>query len=284
MGYSRGEFRPRARHDACRDGSIGPEFVLGYTAATLGGGEATTMIFDPIYIFVVLLPTLAITGWAAWRVRATYAKWAKVDSGINLNAFDFARRLLDRQGLTDVRIEPTPGQLTDHYDPRGKVLRVSQQVADANALTTSGLAVAAPDRLSVAAAAVIAHEVGHAVQDHNGEPAMKLRQAIVPAAQFGSGIAPWLVIAGVWFQITGLALVGLIGFAAAVIFTFATLPVEIGASGKALAFVNTLGLSGERQDGARDVLKAAAWTYVAGALTALLTFLYYAWLVFGRRD
>ena len=97
--------------------------------------------------------------------------------------------------------------------------------------------------LSVAAAAVIAHEVGHAVQDHNGEPAMALRQAIVPAAQFGSGIAPWLIIAGVWFQLTGLAIVGLIGFAAAVLFTFATLPVEIGASGKALAFVNTLGLT-----------------------------------------
>jgi Zn-dependent membrane protease YugP len=241
------------------------------------------MIFDPLYLVFVLLPTLAITGWAAWRVRATYAKWAKVDSGINLNAFDFARRLLDRQGLTAVGIEPTPGQLTDHYDPRGKVLRVSTQVADANALGTSGLAVAGP-RLSVAAAAVIAHEVGHAVQDHNGEQAMRLRQAIVPAAQFGSGIAPWLGIAGVWFQLTGLAIVGLIGFAAAVLFTFATLPVEIGASGKALAFVNTLGLSGERQDGARDVLKAAAWTYVAGALTALLTFLYYAWLVFGRRD
>lgn len=241
------------------------------------------MIFDPIYIVVVLVPTLAITGWAAWRVRATYAKWAKVDSGINLNAFDFARRLLDRQGLTEVRIEPTPGQLTDHYDPRGKVLRVSTQVADARSLETAGISTTAT-RLSVAAAAVIAHEVGHAVQDHAGDPAMKLRMAIVPAAQFGSGIAPWLIIGGVWLQITGLAIVGLIGFAAAVLFTFATLPVEIGASGKALAFVNTLGMSGERQDGARAVLKAAAWTYVAGALTALLTFLYYAWLVFGRRD
>lgn len=241
------------------------------------------MFFDPIYLVLVLLPTLAITGWAAWRVRATYAKWAKVDSGINLNAFDFARRLLDRQGLTDVRIEPTPGQLTDHYDPRGKVLRVSSQVAEARQLETAGIT-SAVSRLSVAAAAVIAHEVGHAVQDRRGEPAMKMRQAIVPAAQFGSGIAPWLVIAGVWTQLTGLALVGLIGFGVAVLFTFATLPVEIGASGKALAFVDTLGLSGDRQRGARDVLKAAAWTYVAGALTALLTFLYYAWLIFGRRD
>ncbi len=240
-------------------------------------------LFDPIYIFVVLIPTLAITGWAMWRVKSTYGKWSKVDSGISLDAFDFARRLLDRQGLQDVRIEPTPGQLTDHYDPRGKVLRVSTQVADGSALTTSGVTSSAP-RLSVAAAAVIAHEVGHALQDHAGEPAMKLRQAIVPAAQFGSSIAPWLVIAGLIFQITGLAIIGLIGFGAAVIFTFATLPVEIGASGKALAFVNSSGMVGERQDGARAVLKAAAWTYVAGALTALLTFLYYVFLIFGRRD
>ena len=241
------------------------------------------MFLDPVYIVAVLLPTIAITGWAAWRVRSTYSKWSKVDSGINLDAFDFARRLLDRQGLTDVRIEPTPGQLTDHYDPRGKVLRVSTQVADATALATAGVTSSGP-RLSVAAAAVIAHEVGHALQDHNKEPLMALRQAIVPAAQFGSGIAPWLVIAGVIFTIPGLAIVGLIGFGAAVLFTFATLPVEIGASGKALAFVNGLGMVGDKQKGARDVLKAAAWTYVAGALTALLTFLYYVWLIFGRRD
>lgn len=240
------------------------------------------MLFDPLYIAVFVV-TLAITGWAAWRVRSTYAKWAKVDSGINMDAFDFARRLLDRQGLHDVRIEPTPGQLTDHYDPRGKVLRVSSQVADASALQRAGLQSAAP-RLSVAAAAVIAHEVGHALQDREKDPMMAVRQAIVPAAQFGSGIAPWLVIAGVVFNAMGLALVGLIGFGAAVAFTFATLPVEIGASGRALAFVNGLGLVGERHDGARAVLKAAAWTYVAGALTALLTFLYYAFLIFGRRD
>jgi Zn-dependent membrane protease YugP len=241
------------------------------------------MIFDPIYIIVVLIPTLAITGWAMWRVKSTYGKWSKVDSGINVDAFDFARQLLDRQGLSHVKIEPTPGQLTDHYDPRGKILRVSSSVADATALDTAGVRSAIP-RLSVAAAAVIAHEVGHALQDQQKDPMMAVRQAIVPAAQFGSGIAPWLIIAGFWLQLTGLAVVGLIGFGAAVLFTFATLPVEIGASGKALAFVDGLGMSGERHAGARDVLKAAAWTYVAGALTALLTFLYYVWLIFGRRD
>ena len=139
-------------------------------------------------------------------------------------------------------------------------------------------------RLSVAAAAVIAHEVGHALQDHDGEPAMKLRQAIVPAAQFGSGIAPWLIIAGFWLRQLASPSSASSASRAAVLFTFATLPVEIGASGKALAFVNGLGMVGEKQTGARAVLKAAAWTYVAGALTALLTFLYYVWLIFGRRD
>ncbi|MDP9468646.1 MAG: zinc metallopeptidase [Chloroflexota bacterium] len=242
------------------------------------------------YILLVMLPSLAITGWAAWRVRSTYARWSKVDSGIDLSAFDFARRLLDRQGLTDVKIEPVPGQLTDHYDPRVKVLRVSSAVAGSAQLghyDPGDRSVGFPrgaGTLSVAAAAVIAHEVGHALQDRERDPWMVVRQAIVPAVQLGSGLAPWLIIAGVWFNLLGLAWVGLIAFGAAVIFTFVTLPVEIGASGKALAFVSSLGISGERQVGARDVLKAAAWTYVAAALAALLTFLYYLTLIMGRRD
>ena len=242
------------------------------------------------YILLVMLPSLAITGWAAWRVRSTYARWSKVDSGIDLSAFDFARRLLDRQGLTDVKIEPVPGQLTDHYDPRVKVLRVSSAVAGSAQLghyNSSDRSVGFPrgaGTLSVAAAAVIAHEVGHALQDRERDPWMAARQSIVPAVQLGSGLAPWLIIGGIWFNMMGLALVGLVAFGAAVVFTFLTLPVEIGASGKALAFVSSLGISGERQLGARDVLKAAAWTYVAAALTALLTFLYYLTLIMGRRD
>ncbi len=242
------------------------------------------------YILLVMLPSIAITGWAAWRVRSTYAQWSKVDSGIDLSAFDFARRLLDRQGLTDVKIEPVPGQLTDHYDPRVKVLRVSSAVAGSAELgqydprdRTVGFPRGA-GTLSVAAAAVIAHEVGHALQDRERDPWMVARQSIVPAVQLGSGLAPWLIIGGIWFNMLGLAMVGLVAFGAAVVFTFLTLPVEIGASGKALAFVSSLGISGERQVGARDVLKAAAWTYVAAALTALLTFLYYLTLIMGRRD
>jgi Zn-dependent membrane protease YugP len=243
-----------------------------------------------IYVLVVMLPSVGLTGWAAWRVRSTYAKWSKVDSGIRLSAFDFARQLLDRQGLRDVRIEPVEGQLTDHYDPRGKVLRVSSTVAGQPQLgnydpQAQMLGVPVPaNGLSVAAAAVIAHEVGHALQDRDRDPWMAVRQAIVPAVQLGSGLGPWLIIGGLIFNLLSLAYVGLIFFAAAVLFTFVTLPVEIGASGKALAFVSSLGMVGERQTGARDVLKAAAWTYVAAALTALLTFLYYLMLIMGRRD
>jgi Zn-dependent membrane protease YugP len=242
------------------------------------------------YILLVMLPSIAITGWAAWRVRSTYSRWSKVDSGIDLSAFDFARRLLDRQGLTDVTIEPIPGQLTDNYDPRNKVLHVSSAVAGNQQLgqyDPTDHSVGFPrgtGTLSVAAAAVIAHEVGHALQDRERDPWMAARQAIVPAVQLGSGLAPWLIIAGLWFNLLGLAWVGLIAFGAAVVFTFLTLPVEIGASGKALAFVSSLGISGEGQTGAREVLKAAAWTYVAAALAALLTFLYYLTLILGRRD
>ena len=241
------------------------------------------------YVLLVMLPSIAITGWAAWRVRSAYSKWSKVDSGIKLSAFDFARRLLDHQGLNDVKIEPVAGQLTDHYDPRGKVLRVSSAVSgrpELGSFDPNQMALGVPggERLSVAAAAVIAHEVGHALQDRERDPWMAVRQTIVPVAQFGSSVAPWLIIGGLIFNILDLAWVGLFAFGAAVVFTFVTLPVEIGASGKALAFVGNLGIVGERQVGARQVLKAAAWTYVAGALTALLTFLYYLMLLMGRRD
>lgn len=233
--------------------------------------------FDPVYL-ILLVVMIGLSGWAAWRVRSTYARWATVDSGIDLNPYDFARRLLDRQGLTSVRIEPTPGQLTDHYDPRAKVLRVSQSVAADRRMLPGG------PQLSVAAAAVIAHEVGHALQDRQGDRWLAARSVIVPAASLGSSLAPWLIVAGLWMNLTGLALIGVIGFGVAFAFTLITLPVEIGASGKALAFVEGLGMVGERQDGARAVLKAAAWTYVAAALTAMLTFLYYVSLVMGRRD
>jgi uncharacterized protein len=242
------------------------------------------------YILLVLVPTLLLTGWAAWKVRSTYSKWDKVDSGIRMPAMDFARYLLNREGLNEVGVEPTPGHLTDHYDPRKRVLRVSSAVAGSRGMgsfdpvqQSIGVAEHGSGHLSVAAAAVIAHEVGHALQHKQGDPAMALRQFVVPVAQLGSTLAPWLIIAGVIFNFLGLAVVGLVFFAGAVAFTFITLPVEFGASSRALAFVAPLGMIGERQDGARQVLRAAGWTYVAAALTALLTFLYYVSLIMGSR-
>jgi uncharacterized protein len=242
------------------------------------------------YLLLVMLPSLALSLWAAWRVRSTYAKWDKVASGISMDAFQFARYLLDRQGLTQVDVEPTPGHLTDHYDPRTRVLRVSSAVAGSSRMgrfdpsqQSIGIADPRSGRLSVAAAAVIAHEVGHAAQHAMHDPAMALRQLVVPAAQLGSGLAPWLIIGGLIFRLFGLAIIGLVFFAGAVLFTFITLPVEFGASKRALAYIEPIGLIGERGDGARAVLRAAGWTYVAAALTAVLTFVYYLSLVLGSR-
>ncbi len=241
------------------------------------------------YLVLVLLPTVVLSLWAAWKVKSTYSKWDKVDSGIQMSAFDFARYLLNSQGLNDVQVEPTPGNLTDHYDPRSKTLRVSQGVSGTSIrgnFSPLGQQLGYSDSargLSVAAVAVIAHEVGHAKQDQQRDPAMALRQVVVPVAQIGSTLAPWLVIIGVFMNVFGLAIIGLAFFAAAVAFTFVTLPVEFGASKRALAFVEPLGMIGERGDGARQVLRAAGWTYVAAALTALLTFLYYLTLVVGAR-
>ncbi len=257
------------------------------------------------YVLLVMVPGLVLSAWAAYRVRSAYGKWSKVDSGISMNAFDFARYLLNAQGLNQVGVEPTPGTLTDHYDPRTNTLRISTGVANKGparqpfnplgggasmgrgyaygASTVPGYDAPAAGHLSVAQVAVIAHEVGHAQQHARGDFMMKVRQAVVPVAQIGTTFAPWLVIIGVFMKITGLAVVGLGFFAGAVAFTFVTLPVEIGASNRALAFVAPLGLTGERGDGARAVLRAAGWTYVAAALTALLTFLYYLSLVSGSR-
>jgi Zn-dependent membrane protease YugP len=242
------------------------------------------------YVLLVMLPSLGLSLWAAWRVRSAFARWSAVDSGIAMNPFDFARYLLNSQGLNDVGVEPTPGPMTDHYDPRTKVLRVSSAIAGSPGLgrydpaqRTLGYPDDGRSHLSVAAVAVIAHEVGHAAQHRQGDPQMALRQMIVPVANIGSTLAPWLIIAGVIFKFMGLAVVGLAFFGGAVLFMFVTLPVEFGASRRALAYVTPLGLTGERADGTRAVLRAAGWTYVAAALTAVLTFVYYLSLIMGSR-
>lgn len=228
------------------------------------------MFFDPLYL-IFALPGLLLGLYARSRVKSNFNKHAKVRTMRNVTGAEVARQLLDAQGLYDVAIEETQGFLSDHYDPRSKVLRLSPDVYRTP---------------SVAAAGVAAHEMGHALQDAGGYFPLQIRSALVPAAQFGSSFAPWLFIGGFLLNFTGLAWVGVIMFAAAVLFTIITLPVEFDASNRAKQLLVSNGvLIGDEVEGVNKVLDAAAWTYVAAAVSAIGTLLYYVLLLSGgRRD
>jgi Zn-dependent membrane protease YugP len=222
--------------------------------------------FNPTWLLFAL-PGLLLGLWAQSRVRGAFNKYSKVGNARNLTGAQVARLLLDEQGLSHVSIEETQGRLSDHYDPRSKVLRLSPEVYRSN---------------SIAAAGIAAHELGHALQDSKGYAPLKLRSAIVPATQFGSMLAPWLFIAGLLLNITALAWVGVILFGIAVIFTLVTLPVERDASKRAKTMLTSSGiLIGDEIQGANKVLDAAALTYVAAAVSSVGQFLYYIMLLGG---
>ncbi len=226
------------------------------------------MFFDPLYL-VFALPGLLLGFWAQSRVKSAFNKYSRVRTLRNMTGADVARALLDAQGLYDVAIEETNGFLGDHYDPRSKVLRLSKQVYHTP---------------SVAAAGIAAHEMGHAVQDAKQYLPLNLRSALVPAVQFGSSLGPWIFIAGFWLQFTPLAWVGVILFAASVVFALVTLPVEFDASRRAKQLLVNHGiLVGDEMKGVDKVLDAAALTYVASAVAAIGTLLYYILLLTGGR-
>jgi hypothetical protein len=182
---------------------------------------------------------------------------------------EVARTLLDAQGLFNVQVEESKGLLSDHYDPRKRVLRLSPDVYR---------------QPSVAAAGIAAHEMGHALQHAGGYFPLQVRSAIVPAAQVGSMLAPWLFIIGFLLQFMQLAWIGLILFGVAVIFTLITLPVEFDASKRAKKLLTSNGiLIGNEMEGVNKVLDAAALTYVAAAIAAVGQFLYYLMLLGGGR-
>lgn len=225
--------------------------------------------FDPLYL-ILALPGLILGLWAQARVRGTFNKFSKVRTVRGLTGAEVARQLLDWNGLQDVRIEETQGRLSDHYDPRDRVLRLSPEVYRAP---------------SVAAAGVAAHEMGHALQHSNGYGPLRLRSAIVPAVQFSSMLAPMLFIAGFLLGFTQLAWVGVGLFALAVVFSLITLPVEFDASKRAKLQLSKSGiLTTEEVGGVDKVLDAAALTYVAAAVAAIGQLLYYVMLLGGRRD
>lgn len=209
--------------------------------------------------------------YAQAKVQSAYGKYSRVRNMYNLTGVEVARRLLNEAGLYDVRVEGTPGKLSDHYDPRGKVLRLSAEVANVP---------------SVAAMGIVAHEVGHAIQDAQAYAPMRIRGALVGPANIGSNLGFVFLFLGLITQATGLVWLGIALFTAAVAFTLVTLPVELDASRRAMAMLSSSGVvTVQEQDGARAVLNAAAWTYVAALLQAVSTLLYYLFLVVGmQRD
>ncbi len=224
--------------------------------------------FDPRYL-IFALPGLLLGLWAQARVRGAFNKYSKVKTMRGLTGAQVARALLDEQGLTHVTIEESKGRLSDHYDPRSQVLRLSPEVYRTP---------------SVAAAGIAAHELGHAMQDSKGYAPLKVRSAIVPATRFGTMLAPWLFIAGLLLNVTALAWVGVILFGVSVIFTLVTLPVEYDASKRAKALLSSSGiLMGDEMQGVNKVLDAAALTYVAAAVSSIGQFMYYVMLMGGGR-
>jgi Zn-dependent membrane protease YugP len=224
------------------------------------------MFFDPLYL-VFALPGLLLALWARSRVNGSFNKYKQVRTAQNVTGAEVARRLLDSQGLNNIQIEEGQGFLSDHYDPRSKVLRLSPDVYRTP---------------SVAAAGIAAHEMGHALQDAGGYFPLQIRSAIVPVAQFGSTLAPMIFIGGLLLNLTSVAWAGLILFGAAVVFTLITLPVEFDASRRAKNLLASNGvIIGNEMQGVNKVLDAAALNYVAAAVSAVGTFLYYLLLLTG---
>lgn len=223
------------------------------------------MVFDPWY-FLFIIPGFLLSIWAQSKVKGNFQKYSQVRNGAGLTGAQTSRRILDAEGLNSIPIEQVAGALTDHYDPRGKVLRLSQPVYGVD---------------SVSAMAVAAHEAGHALQQKTGYSPLKFRSAIVPLANIGSRFGFLLLIVGILLGITGLSWLGVAMFAIATVFALVTLPVEFNASKRAKEELNRLGLTGPDDAAAVDkVLDAAAWTYVAAFLTSVLSLLY--WIRFTR--
>jgi len=231
------------------------------------------LFWNPTYLLFAL-PALLLAMWAQGRVRSAYSKYLRVPNNRGITGLQAAEHLLRARGLGHVSVEGTKGDLTDHYDPRSKTLHLSQRVARSD---------------SVAALSIVAHEVGHAVQDHTNYGPLKLRSGIVPMVQISAAVGPIIFLVGLTMQSMGLAWLGLILFSASAVFALLTLPVEKDASVRALQMLTSNGLivSREEEAGARRVLDAAAWTYVAALVQVLSTLLYYVFLLTGfsrRRD
>ena len=223
------------------------------------------------WTYILLIPALILSMWAQFRVSSTFNRFSKVRASSGMTATQMAEQLLHAEGVYDVSVERTRGNLTDHYDPKNMVLRLSDSTANST---------------SVAALGVAAHEAGHVLQHRDGYAPLMLRTAAVPVVNIGSNLSWPLFVVGLIFSWEPLLYAGIALFALAVLFALITLPVEFNASKRALAALETNGYlqPGEEMRGAKKVLSAAAMTYVASAFMAIMQLLRLLAIAGSRRD
>ena len=222
-------------------------------------------------IYILIFVVMILGAMVSWRLNAKFKKYSQVPLASGLTGKQIAEKMLAENGIDDVRVISVRGRLTDHYNPKDKTINLSEGVYDS---------------ASVAAAAVAAHETGHAIQHATAYAPLQMRSALVPIVQFSSSIVQWILLAGIiMVQVfPTLLLIGIILFAATTLFSFITLPVEINASSRALAWLKSSNITtSQQQPMAMDALKSAAYTYVIAAIGSLLTLLYYI-SIFARRN
>jgi Zn-dependent membrane protease YugP len=229
------------------------------------------MFFDPLYL-LFMLPGLLLAGLASMFTTTTFKKYSRIGASSGMTGAQAARRLLESAGIYNVSVEHVNGMLTDHYDPTSHTLRLSDEVYGSSSLSAIGVA---------------CHEAGHAIQHATNYGPLTMRSALVPAANLGSNASYFILLLGFIFQSQPLMIVGIVLFSMAVLFTLVTLPVELNASRRARKMLLAEGiLTEEEMPAAREVLSAAALTYLASLLTSLvyfLRFLFYVLALFGRR-
>lgn len=219
------------------------------------------------WVFLVLLPTLLISGATRFFINRTYGKWSQIPNGRNITGVDAARHIMQQYQLS-VNLEGTPQQLGDHFSPREGVVRLSPNVAQ---------------QPSVASMAIAAHEFGHVQQYSQSSPLIAVRSFILPVAQYGGGISSWLIIGALVIGLTELAWLGVLLFAATTLFSILTLPIELDASRRAMKMMDDGGMFAGPEDrkGSRAVLTAAALTYVGAMVISVLNLAYWAMVVSG---
>lgn len=228
------------------------------------------MFFDPFYMLVVLLPGMVISGIASWMTKSAFSRYSRQRSAQGFTGAQAAQMMLERAGIQNVRIEPTRGYLSDHYNPRTRTLALSEPVYH---------------EATVSAIGVACHEAGHAIQHAKSYAPLGLRSALVPTVGIGSNIGVVMMALGVAFQ--PLLWLGVLLFSGTVFFQLVTLPVEFDASARAKKLAFEYGIvTPQEREGVSKVLNAAALTYVAAAISTILTLLYYLWRagVFSRRN